>query len=152
MLYERGHVVAAFGESFAKQAHSMGEAEIAGALAMIDYFADRLQGRRFVLLTDNTSCEAGVRKGASSHLDMDRAAFAIHQLLSHIGATVHVAHIDTKDNVADAISPLRPLDETKIEVSRARAAAVIELLAASSRVGESVRKVVGRTAGGRLAR
>ena len=129
----------------------MGEAEIAGALAMIDYFAPRLQGRRFVLLTDNTSCEAGIRKGASSHLDMDRAAFAIHQLLTHIGATVFVSHIDTKDNVADAISRLRPLDESKIEVSRARAAAVVELLRSSS-VGDSVRKVVGRSAGGRLAR
>ena len=151
VLYERGHVVAAYGEKFRKPAASMGLAEIAGALAMIDYFSSRLHGRCFVLLTDNTSCESGVRKGASSHLDMDRAAYAIHSLLEHIDAKVHVAHIDTKANVADSLSRLRPIDESKIEVSRKRAQEVIGLLT-SSRVGESVRKIVCRKSVGVLAR
>ena len=141
VLYERGHVVAAFGERFSKQARSMGLAEIAAAQAMIQYFASRLRGRHFILLTDNTSCETGIRKGASSHLDMDRAAYAIHKLLSTIGAKVHVAHIDTEDNVADAISRLRPLDESKIDVSKAYASQALELLVGSG-VGDSVRKVV----------
>ena len=119
----------------------MGLAEIAAAQGMIQYFASRLRGRHFILLTDNTSCETGIRKGASSHLDMDRAAYAIHKLLSTIGAKVHVAHIDTEDNVADAISRLRPLDESKIDVSKAYASQALELLV-SSGVGDSVRKVV----------
>ena len=48
VLYERGRVVASFGDKFASKAESMGTAEIAAALAMIRHFAPRLQGRKFV--------------------------------------------------------------------------------------------------------
>ena len=141
VLYERGRVIAAFGDSFPTKAASMGLAEISAALGMLQYFASRLAGRRFVLLTDNTSCESGVRKGASSHLDMDRAAFAIHALLRDMGASVVVGHVDTKDNVADAVSRAKELDILAIEASRKAANEVVALLG-DTRVGGSVKRVV----------
>jgi hypothetical protein len=146
VLYERGHVVAAFGENFPGKATSMGLAEISAALGMITYFAKRLNGRRFVLLTDNTQCESGVHKGSSSHMDMDRAAFAIHAVLRDINALVLVGHVGTKDNVADAVSRSKELDVRAIEASKAAAFDVIALLG-KTRVGESVNLVVGAALG-----
>jgi len=141
VLYERGQVVAAFGDRFSEKAASMGLAEISAALAMISFFSNRLNGRRFVLLTDNTQCEAGVRKGTSSHLDMDRAAFAIHAMLRDINASVLVGHVDTEDNVADAVSRSKELDVRAIEASKAAALDAVALLG-KTRVGESVNQVV----------
>ena len=146
VLYEKGQVVAAFGDRFPRQAPSMGLAEISAALGMISYFASRLRGRHFVLLTDNTSCESGVRKGASSHLDMDAAAFAIHALLRDIRADVIVGHVDTKDNVADAVSRAKPLEEAAINASKQAALKAVRQLG-DTRVGGSVKQVINAALG-----
>lgn len=143
VLYERGHVVAAYGERFAKRAPSMGVAEISGALGMVRRFADRLRGRTFVLLTDNTSCEIGIRKGKSSHLDMDRAAFAIQALVRDVNARVLVGHVATECNAADAVSRAKPLDEKAIEASKEAAVEAIELLLSGKEgVGAGVKQVI----------
>ena len=149
VLYEQGRVVASFGDKFASKAESMGTAEIAAALAMIRHFAPRLQGRKFVLLTDNTSCEAGVRKGASKHLDMDRAAHAIHCLLNDINAEAIVGHVGTDDNVADAVSRGRPVEEEKAQKSKAAAASTLQALKllGASRVGGLLKEVVSKALG-----
>lgn len=148
VLYERGHVVAAYGETFQKEAPSMGVAEISGALAMITYFARRLRGRRFVLLTDNTAAELGAKRGASSHLDMDAAAFGIHKVLNDIGASVIVGHVASADNVADAVSRAQELKHTAIVASRVAAQQAVDLLKQEGGVGVAVRSVVLKNAGG----
>ena len=116
---------------------------------MIRHFAPRLQGRKFVLLTDNTSCEAGVRKGASKHLDMDRAAHAIHCLLNDINAEAIVGHVGTDDNVADAVSRGRPVEEEKAQKSKAAAASTLQALKllGASRVGGLLKEVVSKALG-----
>jgi hypothetical protein len=148
VLYERGHVVAAYGERFEREASSMGIAEIAGALAMITHFARRLRGRRFVLLTDNSAAEIGAKRGASSHLDMDRAAFGIHAILRDIGASVIVGHVASADNVADAVSRAEELKYTAIVASRIAAQEAVDLLKQTGGVGVVVRSVVKKCAGG----
>ena len=145
VLYERGRVVAAYGERFVKRAPSMGLAEISGALGMVRRFADRLRGRAFVLLTDNTACELGIRKGKSSHLDMDSAAFAIHALVADVNARVLVGHVDTKCNAADAVSRAKPLDESAVAASKEAASDAIEFLASGKEgVGAGVKQVISR--------
>lgn len=149
VLYERGVVVASFGDRFDTKADSMGTAEIAAALAMIRHFSQRLQGRKFVLLTDNTACEAGVRKGASRHLDMDRAAYAIHCLLDDLKAEAIVGHVGTDDNVADATSRGRPIELRQTAKSKEAAACAVQALKSlgASRVGGLLRGVLSKALG-----
>jgi hypothetical protein len=143
VLYEKGHVVAAYGERFLRRAPSMGVAEISAALGMLRRFADRLRGRTFVLLTDNTSCEIGIRKGKSSHLDMDRAAFGILALVRDVNARVLVGHVASECNAADAISRAKPLDEKAVEASKEAAVEAIELLLSGKEgVGAGVKQVI----------
>ena len=149
VLYEKGEVAAAFGGSFETKASSMGTAEIAGALAMIRHFAQRLQGRKFVLITDNTSCEYGVRNGKSRHLAMDRAAHTIHCLLCDIGAEVIVGHVSTDKNVADAVSRGKELDPALHEKSEEAAACALQTLEilGATRVGGLLKEVLSKALG-----
>ena len=141
-LYEKGHLVEAYGSHFTEEAPSMGVAESAAVLAGLSRFNQRLRGRTFVLLVDNSSTQTAVERGKSQHATMDLATHMIHNLLRSIDAKVVVARVSSFDNVADAPSRGRDIDEACVAASKQAAEQALDLARRTS-VGDITATLAG---------
>ena len=134
VLYERGQVAEAFGGSFTTPAPSMGVAETAAVLSAVTRFRERLSGRTFVLLVDNSSTQLAVERLKSKHDAISLAMERLSALLERMGSKVLVGRVASGDNVADAPSRSLPLKEACIDASRDAAEVAFDLVK-GTRVG-----------------
>jgi len=132
VLYERGVIVEAHGEKFSGAPPHITVAESAAALAGLVRFAERLSGRTFVLLLDNTSAEQALRNDRAKDMELDFTADLFNTLARSLKATPLVGRIASKDNVADAPSRAKPISALCSAASLATAHNVIQHVIATS--------------------
>lgn len=129
VLYEKGEVVESYGGAFDHIAPSMAVAESAAVVAGLARFAARLRGTTFVLLVDNSTAESAFKRVSARHHAIALAVDTVTRMLIRLNAKVLVARVASGDNVADAPSRGRPLNQACIQATRDAAHLAIDKLA-----------------------
>ena len=75
--------------------------EVSGVLAALWTFADRLRGRRVLVLVDNTSALGSLRSGRSRAPDMSELTFITHELADVFDLSLSFFWVPSKLNWAD---------------------------------------------------
>jgi hypothetical protein len=118
VLLREGHEPAAVGDAFDVTYSHISIYEAAAAAMGLACFGPDVRGCDVILLVDNTSVEANLRRAlCQRHIREEAAAIfasGILRTLDEFDIHLRVAHIPSASNAADAISRARPLNMTAV--------------------------------------